>query len=75
MVEIEDVLALTRKHAVEYLAGLETRPVGATATLAELRTRLNVPLTTTGTRASRVIDDLVARVYDRLPDGPCVAQV
>jgi aromatic-L-amino-acid decarboxylase len=60
MVEIEHVLARTRQHAVEYLAGLETRPVGATATLAELRTRLNVPLTTTGTRASRVIDDLVA---------------
>jgi hypothetical protein len=30
MVEIEDVLARTRQHAVEYLAGLETRSVGAT---------------------------------------------
>jgi len=29
MVEIEHVLARTRQHAVEYLAGLETRPVGA----------------------------------------------
>src|SRR5271168_5331433 len=60
MNDIEEVLARTQKHAVDYLTSLDQRPVNATATLTDLRRRLDVPLTRAGVGAGRVIDDLVA---------------
>lgn len=60
MAKIEKVLAGAQRHAVEFLASLDRRPVGATATLDELRRRLEVPLTDSGIDAGRVIDELVA---------------
>ena len=47
-------------HATAYLEGLDSRPVAATASLAELRSRLHIPLAATPTPAPVVIDDLVA---------------
>jgi hypothetical protein len=44
MNDIEEVLARTQKHAVDYLISLDQRPVNATATLTDLRRRLDVPL-------------------------------
>jgi glutamate/tyrosine decarboxylase-like PLP-dependent enzyme len=49
-------------HALEYLDGLESAPVSATATLAELRGRLGRPLTDGGADAAQVIDELAADV-------------
>lgn len=60
MNDIEEVLARTQKHAVQYLTSLDQRPVNATATLTDLQRRLDVPLTRAGVGAGRVIDDLVA---------------
>jgi glutamate/tyrosine decarboxylase-like PLP-dependent enzyme len=56
--------ALTRAtaHALNYLDGLATAPVSATATLAELRGRLAHPLSDKGLDAPRVIDELTADV-------------
>lgn len=53
---------LTRacRHAIEYLDGLNGRPVATTTGLAELRRRLNVELGASGTPAETVIDELVA---------------
>ncbi len=59
MNDIAEVLARAQKHAVDYLAGLDQRPLNATATLTDLRRRLDVPLTCAGLGAGRVIDDLV----------------
>ncbi len=52
-----DVAATAAKA---YLAALDTTPVGATATLAELRSRLDVGMADTGVAAERVVADLVA---------------
>jgi hypothetical protein len=52
-------LQLAAGHAQSFLDGLDDRPVGATATLEELRDRLGGPLATIGTDASKVIEDLV----------------
>ena len=60
MKNIEELLMRTQRHATEFLNGLDDRPVGATATLGELRRRLAVPLTARGMDAGRVVDDLVA---------------
>ena len=54
------VLERTLQHAVRYIGELDTAPVSATATLAELRTRLGRALPAAGEDAVRVIDDLVA---------------
>jgi hypothetical protein len=54
------VLNRAYEHAVAYLEGLDSRSVAATASLAELRARLNIPLEATATPAQTVIDDLVA---------------
>ncbi len=48
-------------HALEWLSGLDTRPVGATTDLATLRARLRLPLPDRGTDPARIIDDLVAQ--------------
>jgi len=46
--------------ATAYLAGLDCAPVAATASLAELRARLDVGLADRGVDAARVVTDLVA---------------
>ena len=47
-------------HALNHLKCGEEAPVAATASLAELRARLDVPLDEAGVDAARVIDELVA---------------
>jgi aromatic-L-amino-acid decarboxylase len=47
-------------HAEEFLASLDQRPVGATASADELRARLDVGLAARGVDPRRVIDELVA---------------
>jgi glutamate/tyrosine decarboxylase-like PLP-dependent enzyme len=56
------VLDRTLKLALEYLDGLPERPVGATATLAELRQRLDGPLPREGREPSKVVEQLVCDV-------------
>ena len=55
------VLERALHHASEWLASLDTIPVGATTELATLRARLNLPLPERGTDPTRMIDDLVAQ--------------
>jgi glutamate/tyrosine decarboxylase-like PLP-dependent enzyme len=50
------------EHALDWLEGLEARPVATTATLEEMRARLARPLAQAGLPAVQVIDDLVADV-------------
>src|SRR5580700_5892836 len=59
MTDIAVLLDRTRRYAVEFLDGLDRRPVHPTATLEELRSRLGVPLEERGRSAAQVIDDLV----------------
>ena len=54
------LLDRTLKLALEYLGRLPEGPVGATATLAELRQRLDRPLPHEGCEPSAVIEQLVA---------------
>jgi len=54
------LLDRTLKLALEYLDRLPQGPVGATATLAELRQRLDRPLPREGREPSAVIEQLVA---------------
>ena len=49
-------------HALAFLNGLDSAPVSATASLEELRGRLDRPLEDDGVDSMRVIDDLVADV-------------
>ena len=51
-------------HASEWLASLDTRPVGARASLETLRSRLALPLPERGSDPARIIDDLVAQTAD-----------
>jgi len=46
------------KHSLDFLASLDTRPVRATATLAELRSRFDVPLAAQGADPAAVVDQL-----------------
>jgi glutamate/tyrosine decarboxylase-like PLP-dependent enzyme len=55
------VLVRALHHASEWLAGLDTRPVGAQVDLETLRTRLRLPVPERGTDPVRIIDDLVAQ--------------
>jgi glutamate/tyrosine decarboxylase-like PLP-dependent enzyme len=54
------VLGKAGEHALKYLESLDERAVGATASLAELRGRLNKPLGDEGLPAEQVIDELAA---------------
>jgi len=54
------------RHAVAYLDELDTAPVGAPASLDELRERLGVPLTDGGLAPDRVIDELASAAHDGL---------
>src|SRR5512143_484894 len=56
------VLDRTLKLALEYLDGLNERPVGATATLAELRERLDEPLPLQGREPEKVVERLACDV-------------
>ena len=53
-------------HALAFLDTLETRPVRATATLAELRARLETPLQDEARDPAAVVDELVAGTADGL---------
>jgi glutamate/tyrosine decarboxylase-like PLP-dependent enzyme len=57
-------------HAARWLEGLETRAVGATASLEELRARLHVPLTQAGVDPAKVVDDLAAATDGGLHGSP-----
>jgi glutamate/tyrosine decarboxylase-like PLP-dependent enzyme len=53
-------LKAAMRHALAHVDGLRERGVDATASLEELRQRIDVPLTTDGVDAERVIEELVA---------------
>ena len=55
-------LETAARHALEYIAGLNQRPVAATAGHSLLLERLNQPLADDGVTAGRVIDELVQAV-------------
>src|SRR5579875_311371 len=48
------------RHTLDHLDGIRDRPVDATASLEDLRGRINVPLTDSGIAPERVIEELVA---------------
>jgi glutamate/tyrosine decarboxylase-like PLP-dependent enzyme len=54
-----NVLESAAAYAVEYLETLDSRPIGATATLDELRARLTKALPEAGLDAEQVIRDLI----------------
>jgi glutamate/tyrosine decarboxylase-like PLP-dependent enzyme len=60
MTAIDILLDRTRRHAADFLDGLDRRPVRPTMTLDELRRRMGVRLDDGGTDPNQVIDDLVA---------------
>lgn len=47
-------------HALRHLQQVDDAPVGATATLEELRSRFDLPLADAGVEPARVIDEMVA---------------
>jgi type II secretory pathway component PulM len=55
----QKLLGSTLTHALNYIESLDKMPVSATASLSDLRKRLNRPLTDKGIDAIRVIDELV----------------
>ncbi|MCC6471102.1 MAG: aspartate aminotransferase family protein [Alphaproteobacteria bacterium] len=57
--DASSLLDRTAAHAARYLAALDSRPVGTTATFGDLRARLARPLPETSTLPEQVIDDLV----------------
>ena len=54
-----NVLSVAAMHAARYLEQMPSRPIGASASIAELRRRLAKPLPETGLDAATVIDELV----------------
>ena len=54
------VLQRAHRHALDFIEGLDSRSVAATATPGELRARLCRPLPSVGVAAETIIDDLVA---------------
>jgi glutamate/tyrosine decarboxylase-like PLP-dependent enzyme len=54
-----NVLSAAADHAAYYLEHMSSRPIAATATIAELRQRLGRPLPEEGADATAVIDELV----------------
>jgi glutamate/tyrosine decarboxylase-like PLP-dependent enzyme len=53
------VLSAAADHAARYLEQMSSRPIAATATIAELRQRLGKPLPESGIEPTAVIDELV----------------
>ncbi|MDJ0946212.1 MAG: pyridoxal-dependent decarboxylase [Kiloniellales bacterium] len=64
-----EILQRAAAHALDYLEGLDHRPVGATADAETLRARLGGPLPETGAPATQVIDDLVRDVEGGILDS------
>ena len=56
---LHGALARATDHATQFLAGLETRSVAATAGPDQLRARLALPLRDAGCPADQVIEDLI----------------
>jgi glutamate/tyrosine decarboxylase-like PLP-dependent enzyme len=54
-----NLLDAAAAHAVRYLETLDSRPIGATASVAELRAHLAKPFPETGQDGEQVIDELV----------------
>src|SRR5262245_34625538 len=54
-----NVLDRAATHAASFLASLSTRPIAATASIADLQRRLAKPLPEAGMAAEAVIDELV----------------
>ena len=63
-----EVFETAVRHAIRFREGVRDRPVGPTATLPELRTALDVPLTDDGVDAAAVVDELA-----RAAEGGLVA--
>jgi glutamate/tyrosine decarboxylase-like PLP-dependent enzyme len=57
-------------HAARWLDGLDARPVNATATLEQLRARLDIPLGEHGTDPVQIVDDLAAATEGGLLGSP-----
>jgi glutamate/tyrosine decarboxylase-like PLP-dependent enzyme len=57
-------------HAARWLDGLDTRPVNATATLEQLRARLDIPLAEHGVDPVQIVDDLAAATEGGLLGSP-----
>jgi glutamate/tyrosine decarboxylase-like PLP-dependent enzyme len=55
-----EVLMRAAEHALAWIEGLDSQPVATTASLEDLRARLDRPLADAGVAATQVIDDLVA---------------
>ena len=53
-------LAAAFRHALAHLDGIRDRPVDATASLEDLRSRINTPFREKGVAPEQVIDELVA---------------
>jgi glutamate/tyrosine decarboxylase-like PLP-dependent enzyme len=60
--EFQKPLAAAMRHALAHVDGVRERGVDATASLDELRRRIDVPLTEGGVAPERVIDELVAGI-------------
>jgi glutamate/tyrosine decarboxylase-like PLP-dependent enzyme len=69
--EFRPALAAAMGHALEHLAPERERSVAATATLQELRGRVDVPLGDAGMNAVAVLDELVDAVRGGLMDTSC----
>jgi len=59
------------RHALSHLGKAKNGPVGATATLAQLRARLGRPFVEKGTGPAQVIDDLVRDVEGGIVNSAC----
>jgi glutamate/tyrosine decarboxylase-like PLP-dependent enzyme len=57
--DFKPVLELALQHALEYLDNVDARPVGPTASLAELRSRTGKKWNSEGLDATQVINELV----------------
>jgi glutamate/tyrosine decarboxylase-like PLP-dependent enzyme len=57
--DFSPVLELALRQALDYLKDVDSKPVGPTASLAELRTRTGKEWNAEGIEATQVIDDLV----------------
>jgi glutamate/tyrosine decarboxylase-like PLP-dependent enzyme len=62
-------LTLALDHALEHLSSKENRSVSATATLAALRQKLDIPLNQSGIDANTVLDELVSGVEGGITDS------
>jgi len=69
--ELRPVLAAAMSHALEHLAPEREHPVAATATLDELRERIDLPLSDASTDAVVVLDELVDAVRGGIMDTSC----